>query len=411
MTSSAPLRVLAVAESDSYLKWAASLLEQLAGNLPPGGVYEVAIPQSPIRPSLSQIESALSGTTFAGSRPPVLSPAALRRRVDRERPDAVLLACAGPTALALQTELARARHRPVILAGIPGIAVPARRKAWNFRSAIDLMVVHSHREVRDYDAKRRQVGAQARVGLARLPFLPGPDGTARAAESAGGAVVFATQGKVPLLREDRLAVLRSLARLAVARPDLQVIVKTRGVAGEFHTHYEAYHYGELWRELVGAGEFGGDELSFAAGSMAVHLRSAAALVTVSSTAALEAVAMGVPLLLVDEFGISEEMINEVFVGSGCLASLKSLEAGEFTLPDPAWLVDNYFHPDGDSTWVADLLELVEQARAGALPPLAGRLPARRHRRGVRRQLDRLRLTPLGSSLARARRRAREARQR
>lgn len=417
------LKVLAVAETDSYLKWAVSLLAQL----PAGTQTDVVIASSPVRPSPAQQLAALSGTNLAGTTPPVVSPARLVRQLRRDRPDAVLLACAGPTAHSYQLAVAGAfpgrQPRPVLLAGVPGIALPAQPRAWTYRGGIDEFVVHSHREVEEYERTRALTGKHGRIGLATIPFLAPlppmtenyvtedpPSGMFRVTalrenEPRGVRVLFATQAKVPPARADREAILLSLDRLARARPDLRVVVKTRGLPGEFHTHHEAHHYGDLWRDLVAAGRVpGGDALEFAAGSMAEQLASAKALVTVSSTAVLEAMALEIPVLLVDEFGVSEELINEVFAGSGCLGPLSAVEAADFRHPEKQWLADNYFHPAADNTWVPLLEELVAAARKGELAPIAEGLGS--DRSTLRRWRDRLRLTPAGGLFVRARQRAR-----
>ena len=411
------LRVVALAESDSYLKWAVTLL----GTLPGDTRVDVVLACSPIRPSASQQAAALAGTAFAGRRLDVVSPGRLLRLVDRERPDAVLIACAGPSAHAYSDALSRSPHRPVLLAGIPGIALPARRRAWSYRGAIDMLVVHSHREVAEYDAVRVAAGAEARIGLATIPFLAAhpelplagdadplvaaePEPTARSGVR-GNRVIFATQGKVPVDRANRVAILRALDRLAAARPDLRVVVKTRGQRGEFHTHYEPHHYEDLWASLVASGQVGdAGSLEFAGGSMAEQLETAAALVTVSSTAVLEAMARNLPVLLIDEFGVDERLLNQVFEGSGCLGGLAALEAADFRHPAPRWLLDNYFHSTAENDWIPMLGELVGLARKGELPPLADGLDPGRTRR--RRRRDRWRLTPVGSAFARSRQRIR-----
>jgi hypothetical protein len=402
--------VIAVAESDSYLKWAVSLLAQL----PSTTRVQIVIACSPVRPSPSQRIGALVGTAFADYEPEVLSPTQLVRRVERDRPDAVLLACTGPSAHVYQEALSHASHRPVLLAGIPGIALPARRKAWGYRGAIDLFVVHSHREVEEYDRIRVLMGKAGRVALATIPFLS-PDRIE--VESSGAEVhkhrpgpsnrvLFATQAKVPRLRRERIQILLALDRLAANRPDLVVVVKTRGISGEFHTHHEAHHYADLWQSLIRSGQVRApDSLEFAAGSMAEQLRDAAALVTVSSTAVLEAMALDIPVLLIDEFGINESLINQVFVGSSCLGGLNALETADFRHPETWWLADNYFHPEQDNTWVEALDELVKMADAGELPPIAEGLDQGRSIR--RRRMDRLRLTAAGSALVRARLRVRK----
>jgi hypothetical protein len=397
--------VLAIAESDSYLKWAVSLFAQ-----PPAPTLtHLAVACSPIRPSPDQRKAALAETAFAGHDPEVVSPAQFARTVQQTRPDAVLLACTGPTAHAYQEALSRVTHRPVLLSGIPGIALPARRRAWGYRGAVDLFVVHSHREVQEYERVRVMTGKSGRVALATIPFLS-PAGTAEAGRPQAptrrsNRVLFATQGKVPRLRRERLDILMALDRLAAARPDLAVVVKTRGVPGEFHTHHEPHHYADLWHELVVTGRVHDPQaLQFVAGSMAEQLRDAAALLTVSSTAVLEAMALNLPVLLIDEFGVSESLINQVFVGSNCLGDLSSVQAADFRAPARWWLSDNYFHPPEQNTWTSMLDELVDAARAGQLPPIAAGLDPGRSPR--RRRRDRLRLTPAGSALVRTRRRVR-----
>jgi hypothetical protein len=114
------------------------------------------------------------------------------------------------------------------------------------------------------------------------------------------------------------------------------------------------------------------------------------------------------VLLIDEFGVTERLLNQVFEGSGCLGGLAALAAADFRRPDPRWLADNYFHPAAENTWVALLEALVAQARAGGLPPLAEGLDP--NRSGTRRRRDRARLTPAGSALVRARQRLRMRRQ-
>ena len=58
--------------------------------------------------------------------------------------------------------------------------------------------------------------------------------------------------------------------------------------------------------------------------MAEHLERAAALVTVSSTAVLEAVASGVPAVVIDEFGVAPKLINTVFEGSGLFGGAEAV---------------------------------------------------------------------------------------
>jgi putative glycosyltransferase DUF6716 len=352
-------RVLAVADSDSYLKWAACLLDEL----PAGWDRRLVLVRSPIVPSPDQIRSALHGTR--AEVPQVLAAHAVGRLVRDYRPDAVLLACTGP-AVDVLAPLTVAAHRPVLVSGLPGISVPASARAWHFRAGIDLLVVHSRREAAEFATLARAAGLPGRVGFTRLPFLqPVPPAAIR------DRVIFATQAKFPTTREDRARILRTLATLAADRPDLKVIVKTRTRSGEQQTHREQHDYESLWYALPGVDR---DLLTFESGPMREQLAQAAGFVTVSSTAALEAIAADVPVLILADFGVTPKLVNEVFTGSGLLGTLDDLAKAEFRTPDPDWCAVNYFHDPADSTWLELLEELLD--RDGTLPPPL-RAPAKR----------------------------------
>ncbi|MFB9880538.1 DUF6716 putative glycosyltransferase [Planobispora siamensis] len=385
-----------MADSDSYLKWAACLL----ADLPAGCTAELTVIRTPITPSPAQIHAAVAGTPGYGTSggtadPAVLSARALRRTAERLRPDAVLVACTGPVVDILVAEvLANLSPRPVFVTGLPGISVPATEKAWLFRSGCDLFVLHSGREVEEFSEIARRLGGGGRVGLARLPFLRG---RASGGDLAGGVapagprdrVVFATQAKVPRRREERERILTALATLAERRPDLDVVVKLRALDGERQTHNERYHYQRLWQELGGRE----DALRFAAGPMHEHLDRAAGFVTVSSTAALEAIAQSVPLLVLSDFGVSAEMINLVFEGSGLLGTLDDLAMGHFRAPEEAWCRANYFHGSADDDWSSRLVTLVGQARSGRLAPARSLLDGPQYAAARRRARLRVEVPP------------------
>ena len=121
------------------------------------------------------------------------------------------------------------------------------------------------------------------------------------------------------------SILQALAALS-RRSGYRVRVKLRAWAGEPQTHLEQYPFDTLWGELVASRAVAGHELEFCTGSMAEQLVPGTAMVTVSSTAALEAIDAGLPVLILSDFGVNEDMLNRVFVGSGLLGTLADLKA-------------------------------------------------------------------------------------
>ena len=344
------MHVLAVADTDSYLKWGAATLDAM----PEHWRTSQVVVDNPVRPSAAQVAAA--------TRRPVevLDRRRLLRRVREERPDVVLLACTGPVVATLATaRVLSGPRRPLLLTGLPGISVPATRKALRARSRCDLMLLHSHREVAEFRAKAERWWPGMSFGLARLPFLPPLADERRT--PVEGDLVFAAQAKFPRERDDREQVLHALGQVPGA------VVKLRALAGEEQTHREAWSFAGLHAELAAAGDADVARVRLAGGSMADALARARGLATVSSTAVLEAMALGLPVLLLADFGVEPRLANVVFEGSGCFGTLDDLRAGQLHHPDPAWLAANYFHPAAENDWLAQVERLLAVRATVGLP--------------------------------------------
>jgi hypothetical protein len=366
----AGVRVLAIADTDSYLKWSAATLDAFPGSWESTQL----IIKNPVMPSAAQIR-AVSGQSVE-----VLTNAELVRRIRLECPDVVLLACTGPVVAALTVQrVFWGSARPVLVTGLPGISVPATSRAVTSRAACDLFLLHSKREVVDFAA----IGARAVpgliFGLASLPFLPAAAQTPEpvADDQLAPNLVFAAQAKVPAERAHREQILLALAEAGSA------VVKLRAWSEEQQTHNETWSYPEIMADLVAERRVAADAVAFVGGSMRDVLRTSRGFVTVSSTAALEAMAMNRPTLIISDFGVSEEMINLVFQDSGCLGTLDDLREGRLCHPDPQWLEANYFHPAEENNWLELLNQLLEKRALGQLPARPRRMVLRGR---VRRRL-------------------------
>ena len=343
-----PVTAMVVMDTDSYVKWGVDL----ASRLPPDWRVSRVLLGSYVQPSARQLESAgAPGLRAVSSR-------SLRRQLATDRPDVLVLAVRGHAVPHIAAMLGD--HRPVIVTGMPGIVVPPQRYDIELRRAADLLIVHSLRERREHEAAAALAGRDYVFGLESLA-LPAVE---RAEAPADGAIVFATQALVPPRREDRMLVLSRLADAARAFPASRVVIKTRSGRGEAETHRGAEPYDALLAHVPEAPH----NLVVSSGSMAEHLASARALVSVSSTALLEAVASGVPALAIADFGVDEAMMTSVFEGSGLLGSLDDVVAGRFRLAEPTWLADNYFHDPDDDDWL-ERLEALLHAR-DSLPSIA-----------------------------------------
>lgn len=365
-------RLLVVADSDSYAKWGAAL----ASRVPDGWASELVVLRTPVEPSARQLRAALAGSVFAPESVRSLGLDELVRRIEASRPDVVLLSLRGPLVRVVAPLLGGGERRPVLVSGMPGLTIPAEPKAIVYREQVDLIVLHSRREVREFTANAGALGVPMAFGLSTLPFLPEPRASQGADDAAPPSeLVFAAQAKVPAEREERVRMLAALADAARRRPERRVVVKVRARRGEAQTHAEAFDYAELLEDAEVRRSIGGvpPNLVVEDGPMGEQLRRAGLLVTVSSTAVLEAIASGVSAVAVDDFGVGPKLINTVFEGSGLFGGVDDVAAWAGRLPDRAWLADNYFHGRDADDWTDGLAGLLERRAAGPFP-----LPVRRH---------------------------------
>lgn len=359
-------RVLVVTDSDSYVKWGAAL----AGRMPTSWEPRLVVVRGSALPGERQIAEALHGSRFSPGDVERADRPTLRRMMVDERPDVVIAAARGMTVETVLTMMAGVVDRPVLATGLPGVSFPPKSHGLKLRQGCDVFVLHSRREVTEHQA----MGVPHRYELARLPFLD-PRADDLASDGPRDRIVFAAQAVVPATLEEREWLLGRLVETARKQPDLDVVIKLRAHPGEPQTHVEQFSFADLLGDLDDVPP----NLRVDVGSMSEHLRRAVGFVTVSSTAALEAVAAGVPTLVLDDFGVGAEQINLVFEGSGLIGSTDDLVRGDFRTADPAWLDDNYLHPPEDDTWVAAIEELVELRATEGLPPVVQRdrsLPSR-----------------------------------
>ncbi|MFJ4045938.1 DUF6716 putative glycosyltransferase [Microbacterium sp. NPDC089987] len=401
------LRVVVIGDADSFVKWAAHLIDQVDDIS-----QHLLLVHTPLVVSDAQRDAAVAGTRFA-DRPASITRIPFDDVADwlaRDTPDIIVLAGRAPFVRLLGREIDRLTRRPIVVSGLPGMSIPALRGALEYRRHCDLVVVHSHREVTAYARLGRALGLTVPVALATLPFAK----PSRAA-STGSDLVFAAQALVPADRAERRRIAEILRLAAVADPSRRVVVKLRSRPGEVEAHQERDGYTDLLENAP-------ENLVFSFAPMAEALATAEGLVTVSSTAAVEALAAGIPVIALDDFGVRPDLLNRVFERSGLLGGVDDVVARRFRHPDPQWAAANYFHDSRDSRWWEQVRALVAQRRRGALPartvpaPRGGALHAAWHRRMVLGDADRtlsgriaaVVVTPAIAALAALKRRRRPA---
>lgn len=349
-TTREQLRVVAIADADSYVKWTGALLDSV-----PDIQRQMVVLRTPLTVSVDQEQTALAGTRFTSDDVTRVDYADLATWLTSARPDVVVVAGRGPLVRIVMRQIDRVQPRPVVVTGMPGISIPAQRGALTYRRESDLFVIHSRREARAFGELARHLGMNTPIALATLPFAQ------PVTQRRGGTdLVFAAQALIPGTTAERRELADILREAADADPSRRVVVKLRSRQGEQETHFARDTFTDLLKNRP-------RNLVFSHQPMAAALSRAEGLVTVSSTAAIEAIAAGVPVIALDSFGVSKANLNTVFHGSGLFGDADDVINRRFRHPSLAWMDDNYFHDESESTWWSQVEELVAQRRAGELP--------------------------------------------
>ncbi|MGL5524927.1 MAG: DUF6716 putative glycosyltransferase [Aeromonas veronii] len=176
-------------------------------------------------------------------------------------------------------------------------------------------------------------------------------------------IVFFEQVIVPSTFSERCYLLKKLVDLANAFPERKVLIKPRCKPGGRTIHKQKWHLERL-RKLLRIRL--PDNLCFTYEPVEQLLSKTALCLTISSTVAVEALARGIPTVIISDFGVRRDIHTASFVGSGCLATIDQVIAGYLPKPNKEWLDDYVKIPDVDAFKIR-LNDLISQKRAGLLP--------------------------------------------
>ncbi|MEV4949139.1 DUF6716 putative glycosyltransferase [Streptomyces sp. NPDC053755] len=323
-------RVAVLADSDTRWKWGALTARRITADaVEPAGF----LLRGRATPTARQLAETGASTTPPREVTGAEFLRAVRDAAARgEGFDVVVLALVGGTVRAVLHGLAELAldRRPVIVTGYVGVVYEKLADGLLLRHGADVVLANSRHDAERFRAVYEGVGADpSPVVEAALPFL---GGAPYAPEPGRDTLVFAAQPSVPATRAERTYLLRRLVGHARRHPEREVLLKLRSKPGEHTTHLEELPYQRLVRELAVPPNF-----RLVYGHMGEVLDRTDLLVTVSSTAALEALHRRIPTAVLTDLGVREVLGNHHFLGSGMLTSFDRLDAGVRPTPDEEWL--------------------------------------------------------------------------
>ncbi|WP_332663953.1 DUF6716 putative glycosyltransferase [Aeromicrobium sp.] len=328
----APRTALLIAAFDSQLKWCAGIRDELKAR---GFTCRVAIPRTRSALSVRQISDAGFDDVHLRSWPEIVQ--------DSLRSDVVVCALSGPMTQRLSIDLSEASGPgapgPVLVSGWVGVIIEKITAGYLDRAGSDVVAVNSAHDLAYFRQTARTLGlSDANLVLSGLPFLSSDPEPERGGEIQ--SVLFADQPTVPASPVERLHIYRRLIEYAAEHPDRELVLKPRHRPGEDTFHRMAHHPADLLKGEELPANFRIDYTPIATQLPHVDL-----LITMSSTACLEAIDHGCRVALVLDLGVHERYGNHVFLDSGLLRTFDEIKKDEVGVPEPVWL-EGYF---GDRT--------------------------------------------------------------
>ncbi|MFJ9871095.1 DUF6716 putative glycosyltransferase [Streptomyces sp. NPDC101165] len=322
------LRVAVLADSDTRWKWGALTAQRVT----PTGA-EIRLDGYLLRGRATPTARQLEEVGVRADSLREVTGVEFLRAMSEQSYDVLVLALVGGGVQAMLHGLRNAwgsGKRPVVVTGYVGVVYEKLADGLLLRHGADLVLANSRHDADRFRAVYEGVGADASaVTEVALPFLGGEPYTG---EHDPYTVVFAAQPSVPDSRKDRTYLLDRLIEHARRHPEREVLLKLRSKPGEHTTHIEELPYQKLVQGKDVPANF-----RLVYGHMGEVLDRTDLLVTVSSTAALEALHRRVPTVVLTDLGVREVLGNHHFTGSGCLASWDQLDAGHRPAPNEEWV--------------------------------------------------------------------------
>jgi len=221
--------------------------------------------------------------------------------------------------------------RPIIVSAYVGMVIDGHVTGYLYRAAADLICVNSPYDYKVYAEAARELGlTTSNLVITGLSII----GAETAPQKTGPImnVLFADQTAIPKLARDRQLIYQNLLEYAREHPTRSVLVKPRHRPDE-----SSFHKGKYPPEKFFLSRSTPQNIRIDYTPISELLPRTDLLLTVSSTAALEAIAQGVRTAIIADAGVREKFGNHMFIGSGLIRTFDQICVDDIGSPDPKWL--------------------------------------------------------------------------
>lgn len=252
--------------------------------------------------------------------------------------------------------------RPLTMAGYCGVVYENFLTGYLDRSLADILYVNSKKDFEFFNSFSNNVGWNLQnLLISGFPIIKGKvDFNSNADVEVSDNILFACQPTVPSSFSEREYIVKKLIDVARAYPSKKIILKPRHKRSETTFHKVDHHYHDIFNIISRKTKVPSNfEISYT--PIAHLLEDCHLMLTVSSTAAIEAIGAGVKVGILTDFGVAENYGTSYFIGSGLFTSFdKILSHGELPKLKEKWANDNLsFDLDAPKVIEARILHLIE----------------------------------------------------
>lgn len=231
------------------------------------------------------------------------------------------------------------KRRPILVSGFVGVNLFDTCNGYQRRLNSDVLFVNSENDFVDCCRIANEYGLSGKnILLSGLPILRGAQRVASTTKSVS-RILFAGQPDVPKRIIERIYILEKLMEYATKFPDRKVAIKPRSRPYEKSIHKTQHHYELLLNTYLKERKVP-PNFSIIYDPIDKLLDDTDLFITVTSTAALEALEKGCRVSLIMDFGLSEMNGSQKFVGSGMLATFDELLFDNLPAVNVDWMEKN-----------------------------------------------------------------------
>lgn len=298
------------------------------------------------------------------------------QRIDVLEQDAICLSLAGShiewfqNAFNQRILAGRSGRRPVIFGGYCGLVFKEFLQGYLDRQGLDVFFVNSRHDLELFQSYSKSLNLGSdNLYLSGLPMLDASTMADKQVEEENDqgrplkAMIFADQPSVPHTMAARRFIIEQLLELARQNPELIVYFKPRHRPSQNSHHETAHHSEKILKSLKKSGVVPSNFI-LTYEKLSELFPKCDTLLTVSSTAALEAYLYGLRIGIIHEVGISEQFGNYYFIDSGALVTFQEISAGRRNFGfSPQWARQRFLADGCNTQRVADAVcGLIAQQR-------------------------------------------------